>query len=720
MGPGMAQDAGSPRRLGRYQIVGEIGRGGMGVVYRALDPTIGRTVAIKTILVSGQGSEEQHLARRARLLRESQAAGQLSHPNIVAVHDVGEQGDTTYIVMECIVGQTLEQSMTGAPGPRNAAESLGILADCARALDYAHGKGVVHRDIKPGNIILQSDGVVKIADFGIAKMLESSTLTQTAAVVGSPHFMAPEQLKGEAVSGRTDQYALAVVAYALLAGRLPFDADSMATLVTKTLYQDPPPALSANPTVDMAGDGVLRKALAKAPEARFASCTEFVAALRAALEPGSVSAAATMAMPAIAATPQPPPQTPPSPTATPPPADPLPSPVRGRKRFWYVWAAIGLIFAFGGLYRENGSRSEKSELTYWNSIQDRKSPALFEAYLKKYPDGRFADLARAQIEALREAPGSEAASGSVSAPQPAAPVTPQPTASVGPGVPAASPKLATSRQPAPPQTATVTTPQTAVATPPEVSQPPSPSCKAEFTTIASDQFQPCLDYWSGKGYSPLTFAATKEKDTEGTAVLIGAFQASGANKITLLEPAEKRLQDLAEFKRQNYRPDSVSVLKGPGGPRFTTIWTPVQGAYEARGALAQAELERRLQQHDSDGLAIVDVVAFGPKDLLRFHAIWNQTGVPARALLNLSAQDLRQQLGKMQQDGYVVGRVSSYRTGDGVRYAAIFEKGQPESACYVGMTGFDLQIRQNEAVTKGMRLHYISHSDGRFSAVWRK
>jgi serine/threonine protein kinase len=682
----------------------------MGVVYRALDPTIGRTVAIKTILVSGQGSEEQHLARRARLLRESQAAGQLSHPNIVAVHDVGEQGDTTYIVMECIVGQTLEQSMTGAPGPRNAAESLSILADCARALDYAHGKGVVHRDIKPGNIILQSDGVVKIADFGIAKMLESSTLTQTAAVVGSPHFMAPEQLKGEAVSGRTDQYALAVVAYALLAGRLPFDADSMATLVTKTLYQDPPPALSANPTVDMAGDGVLRKALAKAPEARYASCTEFVAALRAALEPGSVSAAATVAMPRVASTPQTPPLPPPLPAAvTPPPA--APAPVRGRKRFWYVWAAIGLIFAFGGLYRENGSRSEKSELTYWNSIQDRKSTALLEAYLKKYPDGRFADLARAQMEALREAPGSAAAAGTVSAPQPAAPAKPQPTASasVGPGVPAAPPKPVA----APPQTATV-------ATPPAVSQPPSPSCKAEFTTIASDQFEPCLDYWSGKGYSPLTFAASKEKDTEGTAVLTGAFQASGANKITLLEPAEKRLQDLAEFKRQNYRPDSVSVLKGPGGPRFTTIWTPVQGAYEARGALNQAELEHRLQQHDSDGLAIVDVVAFGPKDFLRFHAIWNQTGVPARALLNLSAQDLRQQFGKMQQDGYVVGRVSSYRTGDGVRYAAIFEKGQPESACYVGMTGFDLQIRQNEAVTKGMRLHYISHSDGRFSAVWRK
>jgi serine/threonine-protein kinase len=699
--------------------VGEIGRGGMGVVYRALDPTIGRTVAIKTILVAGQGSEEQALARRGRLLRESQAAGQLSHPNIVAVHDVGEQGDTTYIVMEYVVGQTLEQSMAAAPGPRNAAESLGILADCARALDYPHSKGVVHRDVKPGNIILQSDGVVKIADFGIAKMLESSTLTQTATVIGSPHFMAPEQLKGEPVSGRTDQYALAVVAYALLAGQLPFDADTMATLVTKTLYQDPPSVPPLNAAVDIVGDGVLRKALAKTPEARYGSCSEFVGALRAALEPGSASATATIAMPRMESTPQTPPPSTPVPTAaTPPPtAAPVPVPPRRRKRLWYVWAAMGLIFAFRGVFMENKSRSAKSELAYWSSIQDRKSPALFEAYLNKYPDGRFADLARTQIEALKVAPDSEAAAaalpaaGGVNSPQSAAPAKPKPTASDAVGVAVPAPPPVTAPPPAPPQAATVATSQA-------VSQAPAPTCKAEFTTIATDKFQPCLDYWSGKGYSPLTFAAAKE--TEGTVVLTGAFQASGANKITLLEPAEKRLPDLAEFKRQNYRPDSVNVLRSSEGPRFTTIWTPVQGSYEARPALVQAELESKLQQHGSDGLAIIDVVAFGPKDATRFHAIWNQSGVPARALLNLSAQDLRQKSTQLQQEGYVVGRVNSYRTGDGIRYAAVFEKGQPESMYYVGMTGFDLQIRQNEAVLKGMRLHYISHAEGRFSAVWRK
>jgi hypothetical protein len=371
---------------------------------------------------------------------------------------------------------------------------------------------------------------------------------------------------------------------------------------------------------------------------------------------------------------------------------------------------------FRGIYKEDRSRSVQAELTYWNSIQDRKSPALFESYLKKYPDGRFADLARTQIEEFKDAPDRE----SVGETPPAAGAgSSRPAASAGP--PLAAPTPAVMPVPVPPPT--MTTPQSAPpsatpATPPLASQAPAPTCKVEFTTLTADKFQACVDYWSGKGYCPLTFAASKEAD--GSVVLTGAFEASVGNRITLLASVEKRIQEVAEFKRQNYRPDSVNIIRSPDGPRFTTIWAPVQGAYEARAALDQAELDRKLQQHGSDGLAIVDLVAFGPKDALRFHAVWNQSSVPARALLNLSAQDLRQQAAQLQQEGYVVGRVSSYRTGDGVRYVAILEKGPPESMFYVGMTGFDLQIRQNEAVSKGMRLHYISHAEGRFSAVWRK
>jgi serine/threonine protein kinase len=207
-----------PRTLGRYEILEQVGKGGMGVVYRAVDPAIGRIVAIKTIRFD-DAAEEKNSELRARLLRESQAGGQLSHPNIVAVYDVSEQGETAYIVMEYVVGRTLDQAMSEGLSLRSSEEALRIVEACAGALDYAHSRGIVHRDIKPANIMLQVDGGVKIADFGIAKAAQFTPLTQSAVMVGSPHYMAPEQWKGEAVTGRADQYALAGVAYAMLTGR---------------------------------------------------------------------------------------------------------------------------------------------------------------------------------------------------------------------------------------------------------------------------------------------------------------------------------------------------------------------------------------------------------------------------------------------------------------------------------------------------------------------
>ena len=181
--------------LGRYRLIEKIGRGGMGVVYRAMDPSIGRIVAIKTLITSDTEGEDTLL--RARLLRESQAVGRLSHPNIVAVHDIGDIGPTTYIVMEYVDGRTLDQIMREEPARLSTAEASRIVQDCAAALDYAHGRGVVHRDVKPANIMLQRDGTVKIADFGIASVSQASALTQKSVAVGSPHYMAPEQWRGE-------------------------------------------------------------------------------------------------------------------------------------------------------------------------------------------------------------------------------------------------------------------------------------------------------------------------------------------------------------------------------------------------------------------------------------------------------------------------------------------------------------------------------------------
>ena len=197
-------------RFGRYEAIEALGRGGMGVVYRGVDTVIGRTVAVKTVLLdeAGRGrAGELH----ERLIREVKAAGLLQHPNIITVHDVGIENGTPYIVMELIQGRGLDKVLEESTPP--VEESLRILRVTARALDFAHRRGVVHRDIKPSNILIATDGMVKLVDFGIAKVAGTETITEKGAVVGSVPFMAPESLRGEPSSASSDRYSLAVMAY---------------------------------------------------------------------------------------------------------------------------------------------------------------------------------------------------------------------------------------------------------------------------------------------------------------------------------------------------------------------------------------------------------------------------------------------------------------------------------------------------------------------------
>ena len=280
--PSQPPPTGDLPKLGRYQLIEKIGKGGMGVVYRAVDPAIGRVVAIKTILTKDSDTEDSQL--RARLVRESQAVGRLSHPNIVTVHDIGEEGGTAYIVMEYVDGRTLADVLSEEPARLSNTEMVRIVKECATALDYAHGRGVVHRDVKPANVMLQRDGTVKIADFGIAMVSQASALTQKSVTMGSPYYMSPEQWRGERVTGQADQYALAALAYTMLAGRRPFDEDSLPALAAKVLYQDPPAAVSFNPRLNPKADVVFRKALSKAAGKRYSTCAEFAAALRGAVD----------------------------------------------------------------------------------------------------------------------------------------------------------------------------------------------------------------------------------------------------------------------------------------------------------------------------------------------------------------------------------------------------------------------------------------------------
>ncbi len=275
--PAVRYNGNTVEQIGRYRVVGEIGRGAMGVVYKAEDPAIGRTVAIKTIRLGDLTDPSERQFMRERLLREARSAGILSHPGIVTIYDIAEEGDTAYVFMEFVSGQTLDKLVAGS-GVLEKKRVFEILRQTAAALDYAHSKGIVHRDIKPANIMISADGQAKITDFGVAKIL-SQQMTQTRSILGTPYYMSPEQIQGAAIDGRSDQFALAVVAFELLTGERPYAADSLPTLLYKIVKEAPASPRRFNPSLAPEVDHVLRKAFAKDPQQRFSTCTEFVSAL---------------------------------------------------------------------------------------------------------------------------------------------------------------------------------------------------------------------------------------------------------------------------------------------------------------------------------------------------------------------------------------------------------------------------------------------------------
>jgi eukaryotic-like serine/threonine-protein kinase len=264
-------------QLGRYVIESEIGRGAMGVVFKATDSVLQRTVAVKTV---NMALEKDHADKyEARFYQEARAAGGLNHPNIVTVYDAGKAGDVVYMAMEYIQGVELRTLFVEGQ-PMGVSQTLSIAAQVAEGLGYAHQQGVVHRDIKPANIMVVAEGPVKITDFGIARMRASADLTQTGVMLGSPKYMSPEQVIGKRADHRSDIFSLGVILYEMVTGAAPFSGENVTALMYQIVNFAPPAPSSVNGQVPEMLDFVVAKMLAKPLEERYQDAREVARDLR--------------------------------------------------------------------------------------------------------------------------------------------------------------------------------------------------------------------------------------------------------------------------------------------------------------------------------------------------------------------------------------------------------------------------------------------------------
>jgi serine/threonine-protein kinase len=339
---------------GRYRLIAPLGDGGMATIWRAVDEQLDREVAVK--LLRPQFSSDPGFAARFKL--EARSAGGLSHPNIVSVYDYGTDGDDgeQYIVMELVEGRDLS-GVLRERGSLSTDDAARIAIAVASALEAAHRKGIVHRDVKPGNILITDDGDVKVTDFGIARAVAEASMTVTGTTLGSVHYFSPEQARGDEVTGASDVYSLAIVLYEMLTGRRPFEADSAAAVALKRLNEDPPRPGDLGHPVPAGLEGILMRGLARDPADRFPDAGAFAEALRVwRRDPGTVAPVAPVVPPPAAATPPageptvyvPPRVTRPAdrvPVAPPPRRAPPPQRDRDDGQPWWIWllALLGVV-----------------------------------------------------------------------------------------------------------------------------------------------------------------------------------------------------------------------------------------------------------------------------------------------------------------------------------------------------------------------------------------
>jgi membrane protein involved in colicin uptake len=341
-------------KLGRYELRRVLGKGAMGVVYEGFDPSLNRRVAVKTVLRSVVTDEETAASYSARFAREARAAGRLSHPHIVQVYDFGEENDVAYLAMEFIQGREL-RSCFEARQRFDATETVRIMGELLDALEFAHQAGVIHRDVKPANIMLDEQGRVKLADFGVARIQDGTDRSKSGGMVGTPAFMSPEQISGGRLDRRTDVFSAGIVLYQLLTNEVPFKGDGAWTVAKQIMQDEPPRPSTVVGKISPLFDRIVSTALAKRPEHRFESAKDFAAALQGAL---------------------------------------------------------------AGNMESGAQRGNDAEIEFWRAVQNSTDPAEFEAYLLEFPAGLYANLARLKVAKLPRLAVSETVHAATIATQP--------------------------------------------------------------------------------------------------------------------------------------------------------------------------------------------------------------------------------------------------------------------------------------------------------------
>ena len=366
----------SLNKLGRYDIIRVLGKGAMGLVYEARDPNLERRVAIKTIKVENL-SEEAAAEYEARFRTEARSAARLQHPNIVSVYDSDRDGDMAYLVMEFIQGEDLKQHLDR--GKRySLAQSLAMVADLLAALDYAHRQNIVHRDVKPANLLIEANGRVKLTDFGVARIQDSGEATRTqGTMVGTLKYMSPEQVQGVPIDSRADLFAVGVVLYQLLTGKRPFDGGTDFSIIQQIVGHTPAAPSTFSSSLPASIDAVVARALAKKREQRFASAQDFAVALK---------EASGQAL---------------DPTVVPPASQP------GRRAGNATDTGLQRSRVGGTTVRLRRSGTDigstvtqELELVYWKDIKDSDDTEDLAGFLDKFPSGIYADLARRRLKKL--------------------------------------------------------------------------------------------------------------------------------------------------------------------------------------------------------------------------------------------------------------------------------------------------------------------------------